>query len=136
MIESAVTLLPHPDSPTSATVSPAPTEKETSSTARTTPARVANSVRRFLTSRRGRTRASRAARGRKVPGGLGDEVRVLATDRLRHARPAVPGRPPDGLAPQPPAQVAIGEQARDRSEEHTSELQSPMYLVCRLLLEK
>src|ERR1017187_2061041 len=26
--------------------------------------------------------------------------------------------------------------ARDRSEEHTSELQSPMYLVCRLLLEK
>src|SRR5437762_10508010 len=33
------------------------------------------------------------------------------------------------------------EQRRDeghhpRSEEHTSELQSPMYLVCRLLLEK
>src|SRR5437879_10560830 len=26
--------------------------------------------------------------------------------------------------------------ADDRSEEHTSELQSPMYLVCRLLLEK
>src|SRR5437879_11466986 len=26
--------------------------------------------------------------------------------------------------------------ARKRSEEHTSELQSPMYLVCRLLLEK
>src|SRR5437763_6553799 len=26
--------------------------------------------------------------------------------------------------------------AADRSEEHTSELQSPMYLVCRLLLEK
>src|SRR5437763_4585866 len=26
--------------------------------------------------------------------------------------------------------------ARSRSEEHTSELQSPMYLVCRLLLEK
>src|SRR5437879_9216441 len=25
---------------------------------------------------------------------------------------------------------------RKRSEEHTSELQSPMYLVCRLLLEK
>src|ERR1017187_6677640 len=32
---------------------------------------------------------------------------------------------------------AQGEQAcPDRSEEHTSELQSPMYLVCRLLLEK
>src|SRR5437764_7339722 len=26
--------------------------------------------------------------------------------------------------------------APERSEEHTSELQSPMYLVCRLLLEK
>src|SRR5437762_9789417 len=26
--------------------------------------------------------------------------------------------------------------AQERSEEHTSELQSPMYLVCRLLLEK
>src|SRR5437762_10499384 len=26
--------------------------------------------------------------------------------------------------------------AKARSEEHTSELQSPMYLVCRLLLEK
>src|SRR5437762_4625781 len=37
---------------------------------------------------------------------------------------------------------AFGERRRivhrklDRSEEHTSELQSPMYLVCRLLLEK
>src|SRR5437762_13948834 len=28
------------------------------------------------------------------------------------------------------------EMVRCRSEEHTSELQSPMYLVCRLLLEK
>src|SRR5437879_6682571 len=27
-------------------------------------------------------------------------------------------------------------EAHERSEEHTSELQSPMYLVCRLLLEK
>src|SRR5437879_13786214 len=29
-----------------------------------------------------------------------------------------------------------GAQVLIRSEEHTSELQSPMYLVCRLLLEK
>src|SRR5437762_9076727 len=29
-----------------------------------------------------------------------------------------------------------GPHGRRRSEEHTSELQSPMYLVCRLLLEK
>src|SRR5437762_10443005 len=30
----------------------------------------------------------------------------------------------------------LGRRQRQRSEEHTSELQSPMYLVCRLLLEK
>src|SRR5437879_11441849 len=30
----------------------------------------------------------------------------------------------------------LGVFAKWRSEEHTSELQSPMYLVCRLLLEK
>src|SRR5437879_10347165 len=30
----------------------------------------------------------------------------------------------------------LGEPGGARSEEHTSELQSPMYLVCRLLLEK
>src|SRR5437879_7031033 len=29
-----------------------------------------------------------------------------------------------------------GREREMRSEEHTSELQSPMYLVCRLLLEK
>src|SRR5258708_9306760 len=29
-----------------------------------------------------------------------------------------------------------GTQGQDRSEEHTSELQSPDHLVCRLLLEK
>src|SRR3712207_7909258 len=32
--------------------------------------------------------------------------------------------------------AAEGQQSRLRSEEHTSELQSRQYLVCRLLLEK
>src|SRR5437879_8418186 len=32
--------------------------------------------------------------------------------------------------------VALLGDGQARSEEHTSELQSPMYLVCRLLLEK
>src|SRR5437879_12623173 len=43
----------------------------------------------------------------------------------RHHQPAGPrpGRRADGAVPH-------------RSEEHTSELQSPMYLVCRLLIEK
>src|SRR5437764_14813889 len=31
---------------------------------------------------------------------------------------------------------AVPDERELRSEEHTSELQSPMYLVCRLLLEK
>src|SRR6267154_6556403 len=31
---------------------------------------------------------------------------------------------------------SAAEQAPERSEEHTSELQSPVHLVCRLLLEK
>src|ERR1017187_10867271 len=34
------------------------------------------------------------------------------------------------------ARRAVEEVRGCRSEEHTSELQSPMYLVCRLLLEK
>src|SRR5437879_7319382 len=34
------------------------------------------------------------------------------------------------------ARQSTGAWLRRRSEEHTSELQSPMYLVCRLLLEK
>src|SRR5437879_7262949 len=33
-------------------------------------------------------------------------------------------------------ELAARARHRARSEEHTSELQSPMYLVCRLLLEK
>src|SRR5947208_4715585 len=36
----------------------------------------------------------------------------------------------------PPTRVALVPVAIERSEEHTSELQSPDHLVCRLLLEK
>src|SRR5690348_17909815 len=35
-----------------------------------------------------------------------------------------------------PPEKALGEPISTRSEEHTSELQSPVHLVCRLLLEK
>src|SRR5437764_6216631 len=35
-----------------------------------------------------------------------------------------------------PAEGDYAKSSQIRSEEHTSELQSPMYLVCRLLLEK
>src|SRR5687767_15709698 len=38
--------------------------------------------------------------------------------------------------PEPDAAIASLDAPDDRSEEHTSELQSLAYLVCRLLLEK
>src|SRR3712207_7850355 len=55
------------------------------------------------------------------------------------AAAAVPGKrpPPPSPAPPPPRGAApAGRPGRTRSEEHTSELQSRQYLVCRLLLEK
>src|SRR5437763_2635875 len=45
----------------------------------------------------------------------------------------------DQLHADPDVRAALADAAQRhqvRSEEHTSELQSPMYLVCRLLLEK
>src|SRR2546423_4148942 len=54
-----------------------------------------------------------------------------------HRRAPDPARPPRGVRP-----LRRGERylhavlRRERSEEHTSELQSLAYLVCRLLLEK
>src|SRR3712207_8497933 len=53
--------------------------------------------------------------------------------RLRALHPVGPrGR----LPRRPPALRARRGAGRGRSEEHTSELQSRQYLVCRLLLEK
>src|SRR3989441_9201576 len=49
---------------------------------------------------------------------------------LRRSRPARPRQVSDHRA------VPAASAASDRSEEHTSELQSLAYLVCRLLLEK
>src|SRR3712207_6975207 len=57
----------------------------------------------------------------------------------RGARSGRPARPRPAGAPRPsapPAARGAGRTARRRSEEHTSELQSRQYLVCRLLLEK
>src|SRR2546422_3984522 len=58
-------------------------------------------------------------------------VRLLGADesRVRHERDARRAVAEIG-AQQDPTDVA------DRSEEHTSELQSRLHLVCRLLLEK
>src|SRR5258708_18094570 len=57
---------------------------------------------------------------------------------------ALPRNPPPGsrpsTAPSPTSAASTAspklERAPSRSEEHTSELQSPDHLVCRLLLEK
>src|SRR3712207_7878790 len=60
--------------------------------------------------------------------GVGDRVDAVLLD-LGGPRPPLPGRQPGDLRSahvHPPG----------RSEEHTSELQSRQYLVCRLLLEK
>src|SRR2546426_2243993 len=55
---------------------------------------------------------------------------VAASHLIRNALEATedagPGRP----------SPTVGAETGDRSEEHTSELQSPCNLVCRLLLEK
>src|SRR5437762_9356194 len=55
----------------------------------------------------------------------GQAVAVLRDDAKRRCLLALRERAPAGEG-----------QCERRSEEHTSELQSPMYLVCRLLLEK
>src|SRR3712207_7792465 len=54
--------------------------------------------------------------------------------RLRTAPSPPPPFPPGLVAPRPPPR-RVGPSAA-RSEEHTSELQTRQYLVCRLLLEK
>src|SRR3712207_9428365 len=51
-----------------------------------------------------------------------------------HPGLSTPGCPPWCLGQEPPPDLVV--LAAQRSEEHTSELQSRQYLVCRLLLEK
>src|SRR5256885_5017903 len=68
-------------------------------------------------------------------GGPGRGQPVGARARARAVRPA--GDLEDLVARLPGGdQAGHGVRAGDRSEEHTSELQSPCNLVCRLLLEK
>src|SRR3712207_7439677 len=65
---------------------------------------------------------------------------TLFRSRDRGPRPRLPRRHQDaaGLGGEAwrPAQAALRDALPRRSEEHTSELQSRQYLVCRLLLEK
>src|SRR3712207_8789661 len=62
---------------------------------------------------------------------------VRPPDRLVPVAQAPPGRPRHRARVLPPARLRRRRaRRRRRSEEHTSELQSRQYLVCRLLLEK
>src|SRR5437764_4269534 len=61
-------------------------------------------------------------------------TRLIEGPRDRERIPTVVVPDHDDLAVLLAEIVVVGH--HDRSEEHTSELQSPMYLVCRLLLEK
>src|SRR3989441_3695614 len=89
-------------------------------------------------------------RARQAPAGPGRPDPGAADLRLRGSRSEAPPRRAHAVAPRPDARAAPqghaagppGDDARGsaaparRSEEHTSELQSLAYLVCRLLLEK
>src|SRR5690348_17782627 len=84
----------------------------------------------YTTLFRSRRRERRAARGARVQDPL-------------HERAHRPGRHPRRRRPLIPRPLHRHERERreardegERSEEHTSELQSPVHLVCRLLLEK
>src|SRR2546430_8052987 len=54
----------------------------------------------------------------------------------KHRKEPVPQLPPQFAAVQPLLERLLAKVPADRSEEHTSELQSQSNLVCRLLLEK
>src|SRR2546429_3713126 len=57
--------------------------------------------------------------------------------RSRSARPSIQSFPgTDSAAGAPPGSASSSSDNPARSEEHTSELQSRLHLVCRLLLEK
>src|SRR5437763_13422620 len=65
-----------------------------------------------------------------------DRVDPAGQQGERHVDRGEEQRQEDGDLHHRPALDRAHAQRHARSEEHTSELQSPMYLVCRLLLEK
>src|SRR5690348_17653608 len=70
-------------------------------------------------SRTGRAESRRVDRSQRVQRELKQGSNVRRADRFRSNE-----------------RTAQERRGRERSEEHTSELQSPVHLVCRLLLEK
>src|SRR3712207_7835191 len=81
-------------------------------------------------SRPGRRRGPSPARSAPPPSRL---LHRKLLEPIEHA----PEVPQEAGGVEQGVELAVVEQRRDvRSEEHTSELQSRQYLVCRLLLEK
>src|SRR5207244_6302183 len=74
-------------------------------------------------------RSKRDQRGRASPEGSCDPIRSTGGIRPQMLKPTPLGTIRNRSGPLSPVRYA-------RSEEHTSELQSPDHLVCRLLLEK
>src|SRR5437879_7853874 len=64
------------------------------------------------------------------------DVAIGCTMPGRRGQPPTMKQVPDLLKSHTDACSNLILAVHERSEEHTSELQSPMYLVCRLLLEK
>src|SRR5437764_2795955 len=61
---------------------------------------------------------------------------AFALPMIEHLDPSSKATQALVLTPTRELAMQVAEAIHTRSEEHTSELQSPMYLVCRLLLEK
>src|SRR5438552_14466713 len=59
-----------------------------------------------------------------------------AMQQLRMLKPVTSSTAAPPAGPTVPPMLAVPAALAERSEEHTSELQSPDHLVCRLLLEK
>src|SRR3712207_7383201 len=68
--------------------------------------------------------------------GLDPEILVRGDGRLTAAQVRRAGEALRGIFSDPRVKEAVATPRGVRSEEHTSELQSRQYLVCRLLLEK
>src|SRR3712207_8118884 len=79
-------------------------------------------------------------RSARADGARDGEGAVVADDLRRSDHPAQRARVRQPRVEHGPQLAAVAQDARGtaqhRSEEHTSELQSRQYLVCRLLLEK
>src|SRR5437879_9475331 len=78
---------------------------------------------------------NRGTLSRARRGGAPIRAMIAASTRRANGLRDVPAHAV-AVGPHLPGDLLARSRGGPRSEEHTSELQSPMYLVCRLLLEK